>query len=94
MGCESSSWGQLLTKVHCLQSCWLLPCIHVERPVSAAAPKHSIAQGMLSEVMAFMVTQPQGSLADAAYLSLQSILHKGPACGRMMPEAACCLAVD
>ena len=63
MGCESSSWGQLLTKVHCLQSCWLLACIHVERPVSTAAPKHSIAQGMLSEVMAFMVTQPQGRAA-------------------------------
>ena len=32
--------------------------------------------------------------ADAAYPSLQSILHEGPACGRMMPETACCPLFD
>ena len=34
-------------------------------------------------------TSARQHLADAAYLSLQSILHEGPACGRMMPETAC-----
>eukprot|EP00891_Asterochloris_glomerata_P010022 jgi/Astpho2/10022/fgenesh1_pg.00153_%23_33_t len=30
------------TKLHCLQSCWLLHCIYSKRPAPAAAPKHSL----------------------------------------------------
>lgn len=49
MRSEPSTWGCLHLRVHCLQSCWLLPCIYLKHPVTAAGPKRSMAQGVLSK---------------------------------------------
>ena len=67
---ESTSWGHPRTKVHCLLSCWLLPCMWWKAPCISSCPQAWYSRRRADELHGTDGHRSAGQhLTDAAYHS-------------------------